>query len=400
MIRRYLCVLILPVLSACTDSTPTPPAAPPAVANDASPDVPAPPPVAPAPPEAPAGDATDQVTPAGDAGETLVDAVRGDERLVLTADDRVFDWGTAFQGQVFEHTFKVKNTSRSEIFVREIKAECGCTVTADEIKDRKLAPGEVLEIPMRIDTTEFKTYTKKDLDIICDGEVAGDTKLQMQGDVKQLLLVEPEMPRFEIVRDEKLLAAASMDVELVSNLDRPVEVSSVAAEKNLVAVELQETEKGVAWKLTLRPKLDAKQKIVLHNEILRLTTRVDGREIKIGIPLSVKLEDRIQILPSRSLWFSKKMTKSLSDPDAPLPTKTLEIKSAGTAEHRFKVTGVEVERDAYTTALETVEEGRHYRLQVTLERPESKRPIVKATLWVKTDDPEFPRIKIPGTAQF
>lgn len=51
-----------------------------------------------------------------------------------------FDFGTIEQGEKVEHTFKFKNTGKSDLIIRKTKASCGCTAIAP--KDKVIKPGE------------------------------------------------------------------------------------------------------------------------------------------------------------------------------------------------------------------------------------------------------------------
>ncbi len=59
---------------------------------------------------------------------------------VTTIEEKNWNFGEIKQGDVVKHEFKVKNTGKSQLIIRKVKASCGCTA----IRPNKtvLAPGE------------------------------------------------------------------------------------------------------------------------------------------------------------------------------------------------------------------------------------------------------------------
>ena len=128
---------------------------------------------------------------------------------------------------------------------------------------------------------------------------------------------------------------------------------------------------------------------------------VDNDELELRIPLQAVLRDRLDVSPSRSVWFPRKETAELkADPNARPPQKTLEITSLSPPPHVFRILDVTVEKGRFRTQLETIEKGRRYRLRVEFPRPDGKLPLVRDKIIVETDDPRVPTITIPATAQY
>jgi hypothetical protein len=332
----------------------------------------------------------------------------------LAVDDAVFDWGTAYQGEEFEHAFTLRNRGNKALTVKEIKTQCGCTViqgiqgiqgAKDELRNRTLKPGESLQVRMKVETAKFSAYTRKDADIVCEGEVQGDLKLWMQGDVKPLFAVHPSPALMEIVRDDAAFKSARLKILLVPSVDRPLALKGVEPEKKLVKVdwkEVNEVQERKAYEIDTRPAIDLKDRVAFHTETLQLAVEVAGRKVTVPLTLDLRLRDRIDVSPSRSVWFSRAETGVLRKEGAALPAKTLEIRSLAGPEHRFRIRGVRVDGGTFRASLTTVEEGRLYRLLVELVPPANGKASgrVQAKIVVETDDPEAASIVIPGSALF
>jgi len=78
------------------------------------------------------------------------DAVKMKNAPIVTIDEKNWNFGEIKQGDVVKHSFEVKNTGKSELIIRKVKASCGCTA----IKPAKtiLAPGETTLIAAEFDS--------------------------------------------------------------------------------------------------------------------------------------------------------------------------------------------------------------------------------------------------------
>ncbi len=63
---------------------------------------------------------------------------------VLVIDNPEFNFETLKQGEKVEHEFVIKNDGKSDLYIRSLKASCGCTAVQPEKK--VIAPGESIKI--------------------------------------------------------------------------------------------------------------------------------------------------------------------------------------------------------------------------------------------------------------
>jgi len=63
---------------------------------------------------------------------------------IIEFDQKVYDFGTLTEGEIFDGVFKVTNTGKTDLIITEVKPSCGCT-TPDWTKDA-IKPGESGEI--------------------------------------------------------------------------------------------------------------------------------------------------------------------------------------------------------------------------------------------------------------
>jgi len=326
------------------------------------------------------------------------EAGKGAGESCLRIEEPEFDWGKAYQGEQIEHAFFVVNQGSGPLVIEEIKTSCGCTMARESERTRTLAPGERSSITLVLDTSSLRGRVRKETELVTAPRSL-ESKLWMQGDVEELLKFEPQ-PKLEVVL-ESLVPAAPVPFQLTPSLGKEAKVLSVKPEKGLVSAELQERAPGREYVLKLLPALKKENTAAFQTEVLDFKALVSGKELALKVQVPIVLKERIDVSPSRSVYVHRKETEGLGKPGSPKITKVLEIRSLGGPGHTFKITGVTSRSQVFEGTIEKIEEGKIYRLSVTLQKtPGQGERFLKDTLEVTTDDPCVPRIVIPAMAQF
>jgi len=73
---------------------------------------------------------------------------------IVVVDNVEYSFGTATEGDEITHDFKISNTGKSTLYIRKLKASCGCTAATPD--KTELAPGE-----STITKVVFRTHGKK-----------------------------------------------------------------------------------------------------------------------------------------------------------------------------------------------------------------------------------------------
>lgn len=101
---------------------------------------------------------------------------------VITADEMFFDFGEIRHGQTVAHGFKVSNTGKATLHIKEIHANCGCTSTL--IGKMNLEPGESTEIEAEFTPDkEFSGAVRKTILVVSDAPVHSKLILRFAADV-------------------------------------------------------------------------------------------------------------------------------------------------------------------------------------------------------------------------
>ncbi len=92
-----------------------------------------------------------------------------------------FKFGKIKQGEKVEHNYKFKNTGKSDLIIRNVKASCGCTATSP--KDKVIKPGQESNIKTIFNSSGKKGKQNKSITVITN--IPGKNK---QGDNSRIIL--------------------------------------------------------------------------------------------------------------------------------------------------------------------------------------------------------------------
>ena len=120
-----------------------------------------------------------QAVPAGNPNETTVAT---GPTTTIKLDKPSYDFGKVKEGTLVETTIKVTNTGTEPLVLTNCHASCGCTTSACP-KD-PIAPGQVVEIPVKFDSKGKPGHQRKEVTITAN-TVPAQTKFVVEGDVEK-----------------------------------------------------------------------------------------------------------------------------------------------------------------------------------------------------------------------
>ena len=312
----------------------------------------------------------------------------------LKVDTAEYDWGVALQGETVEHTFTLTNVGGAPLIIERIKPSCGCTTV--NLPEKPILPGQSDTFTLSIDTKSLPAKTKKSASIYSN-DASSPAKVYMSGQVEPLFEVEPKLPKLVMVRG---VEPEPLEITLTrSGTSTPLKVTGVTAKTALLAAKHDEVEPGQLYTIGVTAKVDEAARKYYYEQ-LEVTVEAKERTLTIPVRVSVTVKDRVDVEPRNSVYFNRTETKQLDTPGAAPLTKTLDIKSLGGEDHNFKITDIETQGQNFDTKLETVTEGKHYRLLISLAQipAEATRRTINEKIFVKTDDPTVPQISVTALA--
>jgi hypothetical protein len=310
---------------------------------------------------------------------------------ILHVDQPDYDWGSTIQGEVVKHNFVLMNKGGSPLTVMQVKASCGCTTVAKP--EKPIPPGQTGIVTLEIDTKKFPGGpVKKTADILSN---AGSTPLRvsMGGKVDTVFVLEPPTPKIDVVRGIEPVPAK---VTLRRNAQLAFTLKEVKTQSKVLQPAFEEIEAGNVYSIFLKPVLGPTDTRAYYYEQVDVKLDAAGKELDIPIRVQIAVKDRIDIQPRNSVYFSRTEVKPLRDGQVETVSKSVEIKSLGGPDHNFKITQVDAPKQGFEAKLETVAEGKHYRLLVVLPRTaaDDKTRTLREKIVLHTDDPTVKELTI------
>lgn len=95
-------------------------------------------------------------------------------------ENNVFDFGSAKEGEVVKHFFKLTNNGKSDLLIRNVKASCGCTAVKNE---NIVKPGQTIDLKVDFNSKGKRGRQNKSITVITNDPVNSTTVLRIMGNV-------------------------------------------------------------------------------------------------------------------------------------------------------------------------------------------------------------------------
>jgi hypothetical protein len=287
----------------------------------------------------------------------------------------LFDFGTALEGTMVKHTWKITNAGQSRLIIRGVKTSCGCTAAAPARTN--LAPGESTEISAGFDTRFQKGHQIRTITAYTNDPDTPQAIMTIQGVVKQQVAATPAQVAFgdvkkgtEVTKEvtiSDLTGEGGFKVGAVSNSNPAIKI---AEEKR------PDGKPGALLKVTLTRDMPVGP---FDDTIKVLTTR-----IPVQIDVFGKVSGDLSVSPAQvSFGIVPRGQEAI---------RIVKLTSQGAKP--VKVLGVTSDVVAVSASAEPVTAGKEYKITVQLHRgtPDGQ---VHGELQIKTDDPEQAIVKVP-----
>ena len=291
-------------------------------------------------------------------------------------DAQLFDFGTALEGKMVNHTFKIKNAGEGYLDIRGVKSSCGCT-TGTPTKTH-LAPGEETEIAVAFDTRFQKGHQVRTITAFTNDPNNGQVAMTLQGTIRQQVAASPSQVAFGTVHKG---GEASKDVMIDDLLGKgpKFEVGPVSnSNSNLKVEQVKRTDgkPGAMLKVSLLKSMpvgpfDDTIKVVTNRVPLQIdvfgtvTGDVNIEPAQVSFGLVPRGQDIVRI-----------------------------VKLSNSSARQMKVLDVTSSSPAVVASTQPVTPGKEFKVVVTLRKgtPDGQ---LRGTLTIKTDDPEQATLNVP-----
>jgi len=293
----------------------------------------------------------------------------------VQVENPLFDFGSAFQGQMVLHTFKIRNLGKGRLLISGVKTSCGCT--AAQPTKTTLAPGEEAEITASFDT-RFRTGHQLRTIMVSTNDPGNPSALMtIHGVVRQRVAATPAQVAFGSVRQG-------------TEVTKEVTISDLAEQKRFKITSM--TNSNVAIKVTQENRLDGKSGAVLKASLLKnMPVGAFNDTINVmamGVPVTINVFGTV----TGDLNVDPPQVSFGIVPQGGEATRIVELINHG--QKPVKVLGLTSDTPAVTAEAELVSAGKEYKITVQLRRS-SLEGQIRGHLHIRTDHPDQPTLAVP-----
>jgi len=287
----------------------------------------------------------------------------------------LFDFGTALEGKMVTHTFKIKNTGKGELLIRGIKTSCGCTAASPS--KNHLAPGEEADIAAGFDTHFQKGHQIRTITAFTNDPDTPQAVMTIQGIVKQQVAATPAQVSFGTVRKG-------------TEVTQDVTIDDLTGGNDFAVGPISNSNSSI--KVVQAPRTDHKPGALLHVTLEKTmptgafddTIKVVTNRVPIQVDVFGTISGDLNVEPAQVSFGIVPRGQDV--------VRFLALHNSGARD--VKVLDVISSIPTVGVSTAAVKPGREYKITVTLNRgsPEGQ---LRGQLTIKTDDPDEPAMTVP-----
>jgi len=293
----------------------------------------------------------------------------------ITFDATEHNFGSVDRTQALEHTFKVKNTGKRALELKDVKPACECTKV--QSFDKKIEPGAEGSIRVRLDATNQRGPTKKFIMVISNDPKTPMANLALVAEVRADLLVLPSDSIFlDGLRPE---TETNHVIVIKSSMPAPIEVVKIETRAPWLKAEpVSSTTNSATIRFVTRPPLPlGTSRTVVHVHL------DSGKHTVVSLAASIRVPESISVQPER-LTFMKAVQRDMY---------TRVRRNDG---KEFRITGLKANSDLLQCTVTTNQPGVDYTVKVSYAPQGDKKP-ADGKIEILTDEPTRSKVELPYT---
>jgi len=294
----------------------------------------------------------------------------------VMVENPLYDFGTATEATMVNHTFKLKNVGKGRLVISHVKTSCGCTAAKPEKSD--LAPGEETEISVGFDTHFQKGHQVRTITAFTNDPNTPQAIMTMQGVVKQQVSATPSDVAFGKVKQGTEVTKEVIISDLTQRKD-PFVVSDVSNSNPAIKVEKlnrPDGKPGALLKVTVTKAMAPGS----FDDTINMTTS--------RIPLKLDVFGEV----TGDLSVAPPQVSFGIVPHGGEATRMVKLTNQGGKP--IKVLGITSSAVPVSATAEPIDGSQDYKITVQLHRgtPDGQ---IRGQLQIKTDDPEQQVLNVP-----
>jgi hypothetical protein len=266
------------------------------------------------------------------------------------------DFGPIFVDEEVEYSFEIHNRGLEELHVYDVHSSCGCAVLS--LSNDRLAPDQSAQLRVLVTARQSEGQLDKSIQLRCNDPQRSEVRLRFRAFVEPLYLLEPEVLDLgEVLRGTQ--ASASVEVRVREGaLPRVLEVPDLES----LAVECPEG--GAGDSFSARITLTAPDRVGPFLQHASLRTD-HPRQPWVRIPVRAAILGEVYLQPNE-VNFGEIVRSKGAECEVFLRVHELARSQQVEAVHLVTNLDREGRSDLLRSEIETVEEGRLYRLRLRL----------------------------------
>ena len=298
----------------------------------------------------------------------------------LQFEELSYNFGKLAQDDKARHVFKFTNKGNAELVIGEVRASCGCTAALASAKN--IAPGESGSIDVTFDSRGKRGQIEKHVTVSSNDPDTPQSTLTMVGEIAQIVVVEPpfatlgnNLPKgkgadtsFRIWRDDK----------------QAFKISRIESDSASVTASTEPVEQDGNPAYQVNVKLVPNAPPGRYVGVLKVFT---------DIPNMPQTEVRFYGSIRSEMRLTPKYAVMGQVPVGSEATKTLTLERDGDGPP-LQIVRVTDPAPYIRTSLKTIEEGRKYEMQVTLDK-NAPAGSLKGEIIVETNMGDEEPLRIP-----
>jgi hypothetical protein len=166
---------------------------------------------------------------------------------LLMIDDKTYDAGTVWQGEMVEATFMIRNEGQENLTLEVFRKSCGCTAVL--IPNKLIPPGTQSPVTLKVNTSGKRKRFTVNATLKTNDPLTPELKLVVTGIATPYISIEPQQSViFGRITEG---TQQSRELTLTGNLDEPLQIVEVRLDKPHFTHKLETIEDGKSYKLTV-----------------------------------------------------------------------------------------------------------------------------------------------------
>ncbi len=206
--------------------------------------------------------------------------------------------------------------------------------------------------------------------------------------------VPPIYPRFDNCAGEQ----DGVEITLKRSVAMNAEITGVRVPNGRLIAELRTIERGEIYKIVVKPNPALQTKSVYVTGRIQIDVLLgNGKRISQDLPVTVRLPNRISSKPARTVYFRRSEVRNLrTDASSSVVKEVVLTSKVSGGWYSFKVTKIEITEPHFRIEIQSVEEGREYKILIEIDSlpDDPTRKSLKGNLIIHTDDELQPTLKL------